>query len=52
MHTRTVQIWDATGNRWDLPHLGDVCQTPFADLEKSHRGFAIIHPYQKWGKKG
>ena len=37
---------DARGNMGDLPHLGDVCQTPSADLGKSRRGFAIMHPYQ------
>ena len=39
-------IWDAIGNRGDLPHSGDVCRTPSADLGKSGQGFAIMHSYQ------
>ena len=35
-----------------LPHSGDVCWAPPADLGKSRWGLAIMHPYQfgvKWG---
>ena len=39
------------GAKGDLPHSGDVCRTPSADLGKSHWGFAIMHPSQ-YGVKG
>ena len=42
-------IWVQRG---DLPHSGDVCRTPSADLEKSHQGFEIMHPYQYGIKRG
>ena len=41
------------GAKGDLPHSGDVCWAPSADLGKSHRGLAIMHPQQhgvKWDK--
>ena len=41
-------IWAQKG---DLPHSGDVCRAPSADLGKSHLGFAIMHLYQH-GVKG
>ena len=50
-HTRAVQYGMPWVTRGDLPHLGDVCQTPSADLGKSRQGFAIMHPYQ-YGVKG
>ena len=40
------------GVKGHLPHSGDVCWAPPADLGKSHWGLAIMHPYQfgvKWG---
>ena len=36
----------------DLPHSGDVCRTPSADLGKSCWGFAIMHPCQYGVKRG
>ena len=40
------------GVKGHLPHSGDVCWAPPADLGKSLWGLAIMHPYQigvKWG---
>ena len=39
------------GTKGNLPHSGDVCWAPSADLRKSHRGLAIMHPHQP-GVKG
>ena len=40
------------GVKGHLPHSGDVCWAPPADLGKSRWGLAIMHPWQfgvKWG---
>ena len=34
------------GVKGHLPHSGDVCWAPPADLGKSRWGLAIMHPYQ------
>ena len=39
------------GVKGHLPHSGDACWAPPADLGKSHWGLAIMHPWQfgvKW----
>ena len=40
------------GVKGHLPHSGDVCWAPPADLGKSRWGLAIMHPWQFGVKMG